>query len=57
MGGKGKTSEKTKTLEKEESKKREEDARRLVQEAEGWLKNEEEEKEASCKGSSKEGRG
>ena len=29
MGGKGKTSEKTKTLEEEEAKKREEDARRL----------------------------
>ena len=42
MGGKGKISEKTKTLEEEEAKKREEDARRLSQEAESWLKNEEE---------------
>ena len=44
MGGKGKNSEKTKILEEEEAKKREEDARRLAQEAESWLKNEEEEK-------------
>ena len=42
MGGKGKTSEKTKTSDQEESKKREEDARMLAQEAEVWLKNEEE---------------
>ena len=40
MGGKGKTSKKTKTLEEEEAKKREEDARRLAQEVERWLKNE-----------------
>ena len=33
MGGKGKTSEKTKILEEEEAKKREEDARSLPQEA------------------------
>ena len=44
MGGKGKTSEKTKTLEEEEAKKREEDARILAQEEESWLKNEGEEK-------------
>ena len=44
MGEKGKTSEKDKKLEEEEAKKREEDARRLAQEAESWLKNEEEEK-------------
>ena len=30
MGGKGKASDKTKTLEEEEEKKREEDARRLA---------------------------
>ena len=41
MGGKGKTSEKTKTLEEEEVKKREEDARILAKEAASWLKNEE----------------
>ena len=39
---KGKTSEKTKTLEEEEAKKREDDARRLAHEVESWLKNEEE---------------
>ena len=44
MGGKGKTSEKTNTLEEEEAKKREEDARRLAHEAKSWLNNEEEEK-------------
>ena len=44
MGGKGKNLEKAKKLEEEETKKREEDARRLAQEAERWLKNEEEEK-------------
>ena len=44
MVGKGKTLEKTKTLGEEEAEKREEDARRLTQEAESWLKNEEEEK-------------
>ena len=43
MGGKGKTLEKTKTLEEKEAKKREEDARRLAQKAQSWLKNEEEE--------------
>ena len=44
MGGKGKTSEKAKKLEEEEAKKREGDANRLVQEAENWLRIEEEEK-------------
>ena len=44
MGVKGKTSEKTKTLEEEEAKNRQEDARRLAHEVDSWLKNEEEER-------------
>ena len=39
LGGKGKTA--LKKAEEEEAKKSEEDARRLAQEAESWLKNEE----------------
>ena len=42
MGRKGKTAQKTKTTEEEEAKKREEDARRIAQEAQSWMKNEEE---------------
>ena len=38
VGGKGKTTKKV--AEEEEARKREEDARRLVQEVEGWLKHE-----------------
>ena len=44
VGGNGKAAEKAKKLEEEEAKKREEDASRLVQEAENWLRIEEEEK-------------
>ena len=41
VGGKGKNVQKTKTAEEEEAKNREEYARRLVQEVESWLNNEE----------------
>ena len=40
MGGKRKNTQKK--AKEEESKKREEDVRRLAQEVESWLKNEEE---------------
>ena len=48
VGGKGKTTQKK--AEGEEAKKREEDARRLAQEAESWLNNEDEEKNKYCGG-------
>ena len=44
VGGNGKAAKKAKKLEEEQAKKREEDASRFIQEAENWLKIEEEEK-------------
>ena len=41
VGEKGKTAPKNKTAKEEEARKREEYARRLAQEVESWLKNEE----------------
>ena len=44
VGGKGKLIEKKKRKEEEEAKKRQEEANRTVQEAENWMRTEEEEK-------------